>query len=400
MAGTTNKLTATGIKHAVRQGHQGKMADGGGLTLFLRPNGHYWWFRYRFGGKERTLSLGSYPEVTLAQARERRDEARRLLAEGVDPSAQRKAARAARTESVDNTFDAVAREWYETRHRNEVVESHATRNWRRLERHTFPTLARRPIAEIEPPEVLQALRRIEDQGYIETAQRVRALIGQVFRYAVATGRARRDITTDLRDALRTPETKHHAAITDPAEIGALLHAVDGYGGEPTTRAALQLAPLVFTRPGDLRQLKWEDLDLEAAEWRLVATKNGEPLIVPLPDQALAILREMEPLTGKQTYVFASNRTRGRPMSNMTLNAALRRLGYGGQIITAHGFRAMARTVLVEHLNYPVELVEMQLGHRVRDVHGRAYNRTQWLQERRAMMQAWADYLQDLAAPHN
>jgi len=295
---------------------------------------------------------------------------------------------------VGNTLEAVAREWWESVHRHRVVASHADRNLRRLEMHVFPMLGRRPITEISPGELLDALRRVEQTGTIETAHRVRTLSGQVFRYAVATGRAERDIAADLRDALRAATTKHHPAIVDPEEIGPLLRAIHGYGGQPTTRAALRLAPYLFVRPGELRKAEWKDFDLDAAEWNYTPSKGGDPLVVPLPTQAVAILREIQGLTGQGQYVFPSLRGRGRPMSDNTLNAALHRMGYQDNM-TAHGFRAMARTVLVERLNYPAEYVEQQLAHAVRDATGRAYNRTTHLEQRREMLQAWADYLDGL-----
>ena len=257
-------------------------------------------------------------------------------------------------------------------------------------------LGRRPVAEVTPTELLEALRRVERVGHLETAHRVRTLCGQVFRYAVATGRADRDIAADLRDALRAPETKHHAAITEPADFGALLPAMEGYGGQPATRAALWLSALLFVRPGELRKAEWEDFDLDAAEWHFSPSKSGQPFVIPLPKQAVATLREMEILSGKGRYVFPSARGRGRAMSEATVNAALQRMGYiPKDVMTAHGFRATARTMLVEHLDFPPEYVEQQLGHAVRDATGRAYNRTTYLKQRREMLQVWADHLDSL-----
>ncbi|MQM38447.1 Prophage integrase IntA [wastewater metagenome] len=389
-------LTDREARQAKPAERQYTMADGKGLSLLVTPKGGKWWrFRYRYGGKQRMLSLGTYPETSLKQARDKRDEARGLLDDGVDPSAHRKATRAAQAEATANTFEALAREWYESKHSAEVVAEHAERNLRRLEQYAFPTLARTPVREINPPEVLDALRRIVDQGKVETAHRVKALIGQVMRYAIATGRAERDPTPDLRDALPPSRPTHHAALVKPDEVAPLLRTIDDYGGQPATRAALRLAPMLIVRPGELRKAEWADFDMERGEWATTA-KGGVPLVVPLPRQALDVLRELEPITGRGSYVFPSVRGKGRPMSNNTINAALKRMGYGDEM-TGHGFRAMARTILVERLGFPVEIVEMQLGHRVRDVHGRAYNRTQWLEDRRSMMQTWADYLDSLKA---
>mgnify|MGYP000114244008 CR=1 FL=1 len=306
----------------------------------------------------------------------------------MDPSANRRALKAARAEASENTFKVIALEWFEVKHQLEVVPEHATRNLRRLETYAFPALAKRPVADIQPREVLDVLKGIVSKGHLETAHRVKALIGQVLRYAVSTSRAERDITADLRDALPSAKEKHHPAITDEKELSSLLQVMDSYSGQPSTTAALRLAPIVIARPGELRSACWDQIDMQAAEWHVTA-KGGVALMVPLPRQALAILEEMEPLSGGETHVFPSTRSKKRPISNNTINAALKRMDYGGRM-TPHGFRATARTLLVEKLGYPVEIVEMQLGHRVSDAHGRAYNRTQWLTERRAMMQAWAE----------
>ena len=398
MTRTINKLTDRQCRTAeVPSGkRQLKLSDGGGLTLLVKADGaKQWQLRYRRpSGREATMGLGVYPDVPLSKARERRDEARSLLADGIDPIDYRKTQRQAAASADASTFEAVAREWWETVHRHEVTESHATRNLRRLEQYAFPTLARRPAWEVEPPEVLQTLRRIEQRGTIETAHRVKTLIGQVCRYAIATGRGSRDPTVDLRGMLRSPNTRHLPAVTNPEELGGLLRAIDGYRGQPTTRAALQLAPILFCRPGELRAAQWADFDLKAGTWNFQPTKGGDPLLTPLPDQAVTILRELEPITGRAPYVFPSGRTVERPISENTLTAALRRMDYGGRMV-AHGFRAAARTILVERLGWDVEIVEMQLGHRVRDTHGRAYNRTQWIERRGTMLQQWADYLDEL-----
>ncbi len=398
MAKGMNRLTDTQCRTAkVPEGRrQLKLSDGGGLTLLVRPDrAKLWQLRYRRpSGKEAVMGLGIYPEVSLAAARDKRDEARALLADGIDPVENRRAKRQAAATADANTFEAVAREWWGAVHCHEVSESQATRNLRRLERYAFPTLGRRPVGQLEPPEVLEALRRIERQGHVDTAHRVKTLVGQVCRHGIATGRASRDPTAELKGMLRSPKARHFPAITEPEELGALLRAIDGYRGQPVTRAALQLAPILFTRPGELRTAEWATFDLEAGIWDFQPSKDGDPLVTPLPRQAVAILRELQPLTDRSRYVFPHARTLERPMSDNTLSAALKRLDYGGRMV-AHGFRAAARTILVERLGWGAELVEMQLGHRVRDVHGRAYNRTQWIEQRGAMLQQWADYLDAL-----
>lgn len=394
MAREQNKLTAKAVEAATFEGKAYKLFDGGGLFLHVQQAGKYWRLKYRFRGRENTLGLGPYPQVKLAGAREARDEAKRKIAKGIDPSAERKAEKAAQAQSAESTFEAVAREWWEAVHRHKVSASHAQKNLRRLENHAFPILARRPIAEITPAEVLDALRRLEDKDQVENAHRLKTLIGQVFRYAIPTGRTERDVTADLKDALRSADPQHQPALTTPEEVAPLLQAIEGYSGQPTTVAALKLTPMLFTRPGELRKAAWADFDLEAGTWDYKPSKGGAPLLTPLPRQALAILRELEPVTGLEEYVFPANRGRGRPLSENTINAALKSMGYGGKMV-AHGFRAMARTILVERLGYPVEVVEMQLGHAVRDVHGRAYNRATFFEQRQEMLQTWADYLDQL-----
>jgi integrase len=384
--GNKDRLTAIAVKAATFQGNPFKKFDGGGLFLHVKAAGRYWRLKYRFGGKEKLLALGVYPDVGLKDAREKRDEARRLLAQEIDPSAHRQAQKAADAAAQANSFEDVAREWWEQVHRHRVVPSHAARNLRRLELHIFPAIGQLPIHEVTAPQLLAALRQVERTGSIETAHRLRTLAGQVYRYAISTERAERDIAADLRDTLRPAETKHHAAIVTPEDIGPLLRAIDGYGGYPATLAALQLAPLVFVRPGELRQAEWKDFDLDAGEWNYTPSKGGDPLVVPLPRQAVEILRKMEGLSGRGRYVFPSVRGRGRPMSENTVNAALHRMDYK-DVMTAHGFRAMARTVLVERLGHPAEYVEQQLAHTVRDPLGRAYNRTTFLDQRREMLQA-------------
>ncbi len=374
-----------------------KLSDEKGLYLLVHPNGSkYWRLKYRFEGKERGLAFGVYPEISLKLAREQRDDARRLLASGADPGDARRAKKAAREGAALNSFEVIAREWY-AKYAPTWAESHGSRIIRRLERDIFPWLGARPIADIAPPDLLAAVRRIEDRGAQETAHRALQNCSQVFRYAVATGRAARDPTGDLRGALPPAKGSHFAAVTDPVKVGPLLRVLDGYSGTLSVRCALQLAPLVFVRPGELRQAQWSDFDLGAAEWRYRVSKTDVDHIVPLSRQALAILGEIYPLTGVGRYVFPGARTADRPMSDNALNAALRRLGIDKHELSTHGFRAMARTILDEVLGFRPDFIEHQLAHAVRDPNGRAYNRTAHLAERRKMMQAWADYLDKLKA---
>lgn len=374
-----------------------RLYDANGLYIEVRPNGGKWWrFKYRFHKKEKLLSLGTYPGVSLKKARSRRDDARMLLEDGIDPSQHRKQQKAASIEADANSFEAVAREWY-CKHSPGWAANHANRILRRLERDIFPYIGPRPIADIKAPELLAVIRRIENRGAVETAHRALGNCGQVFRYGVATGRAERDPSGDLRGALAPPNGTHFAAATDPDKLAAILRALDGYEGTPVVRAALRLAPLVFVRPGELRAAKWADIDLEAAEWRFTVSKTGQAHIVPLSSQALAILAELQPLTGRSEYVFPSARSARRPMSDNAVLGAMRRLGIGKDEMSGHGFRAAARTILDEVLGYRPELIEHQLAHSVRDPLGRAYNRTAHLPERRKMMQGWSDYLDALKA---
>ena len=390
-------LTDTAIRTAKPGPKAQKMADGRGLYLLLNPNGSRWWrFDYRFAGKRKTVSMGVYPTVTLAEARERRELARKLLANGVDPSEQKKAQKSASQERSANSFEAIAREWF-AKHAVTLAESNATRTLRRLERDLFPWIGNHPIAEITPPELLTVLRRIEARTP-DTALRAKVSCGQIFRHAVQTGRCERDPTADLRGALTNLPDKHFAALTNPQEVGALMRAIDAFKGTQVVASALRLAPLVFVRPGELRQAQWSDIDLERAEWRFTTSKTKTEHLVPLSSQAVAILRELLPLTGSGRFVFPGGRTDKRAMSEAALGAALRRMGFSTQEeITPHGFRATARTLLHEELGFAPEVIEHQLAHKVPDVLGAAYNRTKFLKERRAMMQLWADYLDKLKA---
>lgn len=372
-----------------------KLFDGEGLYLLVNPNGSRWWrLKYRLGGKEKLLSLGVYPDITLKRAREKRDEARRLIADGIDPSERRKAEKAARAD----TFETIAREWLAQQTR--LSEATRKRDLGRLERFVFRHIGSKPIATIKTAELLALLRRVEARGKIETTHRVRSLCGRVFRYAVATGRAERDISADLRGAIKPLETKNRAAITDPRRIGDLLRAIDGYVGQPTTHAALKLAPLTFVRPGELRAAEWSEFDLDGKEpqWRIPARrmKMAEAHIVPLSRQAVAILEELQALTGDGKFLFPSLLTPTRCMSDNTINTALRRLGFSKDEMTGHGFRAMASTCLNEQGWHP-DVIELQLAHKERNKVRAAYNRAERLAERRKMMQAWADYLDGLKA---
>jgi len=376
-----------------------KASDGLGLYLLVQPTGsRLWRFKYRHGGKEGVESLGAYPEVSLALARQKRDELRRLRAIGVDLAAHRRAIKAEQTEAATNSFKVVADEWYE-KQSLAWAPKHAVKIIERLRRDIYPWIGSRPIKEISPTEILAVLRRIESRGAIETAHRALGDISAIARYAIATQRALSDPCRDLRGALSPRKMERHfSAITDPKKIPDLLNRIDGYYGTLVVRCALRLAPLVFVRPGELRTAKWADIDLDAAEWRFTASKTKQPHLVPLSTQAVAILRELHPLTGRREYVFPGERSPLRPMSENTVNVALRSLDVPKEEMSGHGFRAMARTVLDEVLKFPAHLIEAQLAHAVRDANGRAYNRTTHIDERRVMMQQWANYLDALRNP--
>ena len=390
-------LTAPQIKALKPEPKAKKYADEKGLFLLVTPSGgKLWRLKYRFDGKEKLLALGAYPDVGLKAAREKRDEARKRIADGIDLGEHRKAIKAARAEAVGNSFEAVAREWF-AKQSPGWVASHADKIIRRLERDIFPWLGAKPIADISAPDLLMTIRRIEARGRLETAHRALQNCGQVFRYAVATGRAERDPTGDLRGALPPVRETHMPAITQPTEVGALMRAIDGFKGTLIVHTALKLAPLVFVRPGELRKAEWSEFDLDKAEWNIPAErmKARRPHLVPLASQAVSILRDLQPLTGKRTHVFAG-RDPKKPMSDAAINAALRRMGYDTKTeITGHGFRAMARTILHEELGIERDVIEHQLAHRVPDALGAAYNRTKFIKQRKAMMQKWADYLDQL-----
>ena len=390
-------LSDTAIRSAKPADKPLKLADSGGLYLLLNPNGGRWWrLDYRHEGKRKTLSMGVYPQISLKDARERRDDARKLIANGIDPGAHRKIQKAARLERAANSFEAVGREWF-AKFSPQWASSHSDKVIARLERDIFPWLGGRPVAEITAPELLATLRRIEARGKIETAHRAKAECGQIFRYAIATGKAERDPSADLKGALSPVKHTNFATITDPAQVGGLLRAFDAFKGTLIVKSALLLAPLFFVRPGELRKAEWSDFDLDKAEWRYIVSKTKTEHLVPLASQAVAVLKELHPLTGHGQYVFPG-RDPLKPMSEAAINAALRRMGYDTKTeITGHGFRAMARTILHEELHVKPEVIEHQLAHKVPDALGTAYNRTKFLKERRAMMQQWADYLDKLKA---
>lgn len=391
-------LTDIEVKKVKASGKPVKLADGGGLFLLVQPNGaKYWRLAYRFTGKQKTLALGVYPDVSLADARTRREEARKLLANGADPGAVKQAQKTAKVEQSANSFEVIAREWF-VRHAPNWKENHSSKIIARLENDVFPWIGTKPIGEIAAPELLAAIRRIESRGALETAHRALANCGQVFRYAVATGRAQRDPSGDLRGALPpVKRDKHFAAITDPQKVGELMRDIDGYQGSFIVKCAFKLSPLLFVRPGELRKMEWAGVNLDAAEWTYFITKTETHHIVPLARQAVETLREIHPLTGRGKYVFHGERDHDRPMSDNAIRSALRRLGWSNDEMTPHGFRAMASTIL-DNMGYKQEWLERQLAHEEANKVKAAYKREMWrmyLPERTAMMQSWADYLDTL-----
>jgi len=396
-----SKLTATAVKNAKPGTKSRKLTDGGGLYLLVDTKGSKLWrYDYRFAGKRKTLALGIYPEVSLKEAREAHYEAKKQIQKGIDPGQVKKVERQTRNLAACDSFEAIGREWF-----NHIMgdksESYRVRTGRIMEKDLYPYLGSRPIAEISTPELLATLRRIEDRGAIDIAHRARQTAGQVFRYAIITGRAERDPTGDLKGALKSKKKKHHAAITEPAEVGRLLVAIDNFQGTVVVKAALQLSALLFPRPGELRAMEWEEINWEAQRWELPAEKMkmGMPHMVPLSRQALEILRDLQRHTGRGRFVFPSARGASRHICENAVRVALRAMGYTNEQMTAHGFRAMARTLLDEVLGFRPDWIEHQLAHAVKDPNGRAYNRTSHLEGRAGMMQAWADYLDDLRNQH-
>ncbi len=391
-------LTVTATNNAKPKDKPYKLADEKGLYLFVQASGgKLWRFDYRFDGKRKTLALGAYPDVSLAEARNKRDDARKLLANDTDPSETKKAAKASKNGALANSFEVVAREWAISYFTNKS-DSHKEKTVRRLENYIFPWLGNKPISEITAPQILEVIKRIENLNKLETAHRTMQATSQIFRHAVQTGRALRDPTIDLRGALPAPVVKHMAAFTEPKEIAELLRAIDGFTGYFTVQCALRLSPLVFTRPSELRMAKWADIDLESNEWRYLVTKTKTMHLVPLSKQAAKLFTDLKAISGHGEYVFQNGHDPKKPMSPAAINAALKRMGYDTQKdITAHGFRAMARTILHERLNIDPYIIEHQLAHKVPDTLGAAYNRTKFIEQRTAMMQSWADYLDELKA---
>lgn len=390
-------LTETKIKNAKPIGKNYLMPDERGLYLEVSASGGKWWrLRYSFNRKQRRISLGTYPEISLNEARARREAVRKQIANHIDPCNHKKAQKIANNANT-NSFEVIAVEWFEKKS-PAWAEGHSSKIIARLRNDVFPILGSKPIGQIMAPELLWCLRKIEDRGANESAHRTLQICGQIFRYAIVTGRLDRNPAMDLKGALAPVKKSHLPAIVDPVEVGKLMEAIKGYQGSVVTRLALQLAPLVFVRPGELRQAEWVEINLDAAEWNIPAErmKMKEPHLVPLSRQAVAILKELKLYTGQGKFVFPSERTHRRPISDNTINACLRRMGYSKDEMTGHGFRAMARTILDEVLNVRVEYIEHQLAHTVRDPLGRAYNRTKHLDERREMMQLWANYLDDIS----
>jgi len=399
-------LTATQVDKAKTQIKEYKLFDGGGLFLLVTPTGGKLWnLKYRFNDKEKRLSFGSYPEISLLDARKRRDDARKLLANGIDPGEVKKAMKASRIESSENSFEVVAREWH-NKFKSQWSESHAKTTISRLEKNIFPWIGSRPINELEPMDILEVLRRMEARGILESAKRMKIACGQVFRYGVATGRCKRDPTADLKGAIAPPVTRNMAALTRPADVAELLRAIDNYKGSFVVKCALQLAALWFCRPGELRNTKWSEIDFDKVELNIpvdrmklpTTTKRkckGQYHCIPLSKQAISILKELHPLTSHSEYVFPSIRTNLKPMSDAAVLNALRRMGYDKDEMSGHGFRAMARTMIREQLHLDAEYIELQLAHATKSPNGTAYDRVSFLPERRKMMQQWANYLNQL-----
>lgn len=402
-------LSDTQISKAKPQSKEYKLSDGGGLYMLVTPTGgKLWRFAYRFDGKQKLLAIGRYPEKSLAEARAHMKDARKLLANGVDPSETKKAQKQAGEDRAADSFEVIGREWYAAFH-GQWTAGHATKLLSRMEREIFPYIGGMPIEEIKAPDVLKVLKRIEARGILETAHRVKTIISQVLRYSIAHGRrADRDCTLDLKGALPPASAKHFGALTDPKDVAPLLRAMDTFQGSFIVKCALLLAPLLFVRPGELRGMEWSELNLDDAEWNIPVERmklktqtkldrKGQSHLVPLSEQAVSILRDIHPLTGHSKYVFPCHRSPLRPMSENAITAALRRIGYAGTEMTGHGFRATARTILDEILGFRPDIIEHQLAHSVKDPNGRAYNRTAHLADRRKMMQQWADYLDGLKA---
>jgi integrase len=389
----SNKLTATAIKSANPKDTPYKLTDGGGMYLLVNPTGgKYWHLAYRYNNKQKLLALGVYPDVTLKEARIKREAARKLLKEGTDPSEAKKEEKRLSLLQNQNTFEAIAYEWLSKRSN---LGEKSLKIYRHYFSYAFAAFGQKPVHEITSPDVLALCRTIEAKGIIETAHRVKNACGQVFRYAIATSRATYEPTQALRGALQPVVVNHQASIVNPTDVALLMQAIHNHTGHYTVSFALRLAPLFFVRPSELRCAKWADIDLEAKEWRYHVNKTKTEHIVPLSSQAISLLAELKAITNNSEFVFPNVRDPRRMMSDNTINSALRRLGYTSEQMCGHGFRAMARTILDEVLDYPIEVIEMQLAHAVKDANGRAYNRTKYRKHRHEMMQHWSDYLDGL-----
>lgn len=395
------KLTDIQVKTTKPKEKDYKLSDGGGMYLLVTATGgKLWRMKYRFDGKEKLLSFGAYPDLSLAEARNKRHDARNLLAHDIDPSVNKKTTSAARKELSANSFEAVGREWHKKQVDDKAwTTDHAATILTRMEKDMFPWIGKIPVTEILAKEIKAVLDRVKARGKIETARRCFTIMRQVYKYAIMTGKAQYDISAGFQGYLPAiSQTREHmASVTDPKELAPLLRAIDGYQGGFVTQCALKLMPMLFVRPGELRHMEWSELDLDGAEWNIPASKMKmkTPHLVPLSLQVIEILTEIKPLTGNAKYVFPSTRSHDRPMSDNTINAAFRRMGFDSETITGHGFRATARTILDEVLSFRTDFIEHQLAHAVKDPNGRAYNRTAHLVERRKMMQTWADYLDGL-----
>ena len=391
-------LTVKELDNAKPKDKPYKLADGDGLYIHVMPSGaKYWRMKYRVGGKEKLLSFGVYPEVRPPEARDKAKAARGLIRAGTDPGEAKKAVKREAEIANSSTFEIVAREWMDGR-KTQVEQGQYVKTLSRMENDVFPWMGKRSISEIDAPEILILLRRIDSRGARYTAHKVRSEISRVFRYAIATGRVKGDPAKDLLGAIPPAVETHFASITDPDKVAEMLRAFDGFSGTFPVLCALKLAPMLFVRPGELRKAEWAHFDLDKAEWRYFITKTKTEHLVPLAAQAVAILRELHALTGQGRYVFPGARTAAVPMSDAAVNSALRRMGYDTRTeITGHGFRAMARTILHEELHQKPEVIEHQLAHAVSDTLGTAYNRTKFLKERKIMMQLWADFLDKLKA---
>lgn len=391
MSTSKKSLTTVAVRAAKPSTKAYKITDEKGMYLWVTPaGGKSWRLKYRYKRKEKLITLGKYPELSLKAAREARDSTRILISQGIDPMAERKK----RRDTTGDSFKSVAEEW--RLGRSHILSPVSVKNIaQRLQTYVYPSIGSRPIADIKAPELLQLIRSIETKGHFETAHRVLGIVSEVFRYAIALGKTERDVANDIKGALKPRIKKHLAAITEPVNAGQLLRKIHTYSGTPVVRAALKLAPLIFVRPIELRTAKWDEINFETSEWRYTITKTNTPHIVPLARQALSILESLQPITGNHAFVFPSHRRGNNPMSDNAILTALRKMGYAKSEMSGHGFRAMARTMLDEILGYRVDIIEHQLGHVPRDFQGRAYNRTKHLEERKIMMQAWADYLDEL-----